>query len=73
MRLIVGTVIACSLLGSHFAMAQFSERGELVRRGGFPKVGDSLPELQVFDQHGQVVSTASLKGSYTVLVFGCLT
>ncbi len=37
------------------------------------KVGSMLPDVDVYDAEGQVVSTASLRGSYTVLVFGCLT
>ncbi|RMF40168.1 MAG: hypothetical protein D6753_12230 [Planctomycetota bacterium] len=38
-----------------------------------PAVGSVLPDITVYDQRGQVVSTATLRGSYTVLVFGCLT
>ncbi|MEM7478941.1 MAG: hypothetical protein AAF483_28495 [Planctomycetota bacterium] len=38
-----------------------------------PLQGKSLPQVKAFDEDGQVFSTASLKGSYTVLVFGCLT
>jgi hypothetical protein len=37
------------------------------------KVGFPLPELVVFDADGKEFKTASLKGSYSVLVFGCLT
>lgn len=38
-----------------------------------PVVGSKLPDIQAFDEQGQVLSLASLRGSYTVLVFGCLT
>ncbi len=38
-----------------------------------PKVGSRLPDVELFDDRGQVLSTATLRGSYTVLVFGCLT
>ncbi len=45
------------------------------QRGGqqTPAVGTELPTVSAFDQQGERFSTASLKGSYTVLVFGCLT
>ena len=33
----------------------------------------TLPTVNVFDGQGNPLSTASLRGSYTVLVFGCLT
>jgi cytochrome oxidase Cu insertion factor (SCO1/SenC/PrrC family) len=36
-------------------------------------VGTTLPKVNVYDEQGERFSTASLKGSYTVLVFGCLT
>ena len=32
-----------------------------------------MPHVNVFDSRGAPLSTATLKGSYTVLVFGCLT
>lgn len=38
-----------------------------------PKVGSQLPRVEAFDEHGQPFSTASLRGRYSVLVFGCLT
>jgi cytochrome oxidase Cu insertion factor (SCO1/SenC/PrrC family) len=33
----------------------------------------ALPTVNVFDAQGKPLSTASLRGCYTVLVFGCLT
>lgn len=64
---------ACLLLvlGAGTALAQPTAR----RPGGnsLPAVGTMLPTVEAFDDQGQVVSTASLRGSYTVLVFGCLT
>ncbi len=41
--------------------------------GNIPTVGEMLPELSAFDEQGEHFSTASMRGSYTVLVFGCLT
>ena len=54
----------------------FAQRGP--QRGGrggqqTPPVGTMLPQVDAFDEQGEKFSTASLRGSYTVLVFGCLT
>jgi len=38
-----------------------------------PKIGESLPDLEVRDSQGKPFHIRSLRGSYTVLVFGCLT
>lgn len=45
------------------AMAQFS----------LPEVGSMLPEVTVFNEQGNELSTKTLRGNYTILVFGCLT
>ena len=37
------------------------------------EVGSPMPEVTVFDQDGKPFETASLKGKYSVVVFGCLT
>lgn len=58
------------LLISSQALAQ-APQGRTANR--LPEVGSSIPVVRAFDEQGQVFSTASLKGSYTVLVFGCLT
>ena len=34
---------------------------------------ETLPTVRAVDEQGRDFSTASLRGSYTVLVFGCLT
>ena len=46
-----------------------------VNRGGtrIPAVGTMLPDVKAFDEQGNAFSTSSLRGSYSVLVFGCLT
>lgn len=36
-------------------------------------VGQPLPEIAVYDARGRQFSLSSLKGDYSVLVFGCLT
>jgi cytochrome oxidase Cu insertion factor (SCO1/SenC/PrrC family) len=38
-----------------------------------PAVGDQLPDISGYDAAGKPVELAQMKGSYTVLVFGCLT
>jgi cytochrome oxidase Cu insertion factor (SCO1/SenC/PrrC family) len=38
-----------------------------------PAVGDTLPDLTVYDPDGSEVRLASLRGQYVVLTFGCLT
>ena len=38
-----------------------------------PAVGDPLPEVAVFTPDGKELRTASLRGRFTVLTFGCLT
>ncbi|MGI9473303.1 MAG: hypothetical protein ACR2NZ_17305 [Rubripirellula sp.] len=41
--------------------------------GQLPQSGTMFPSLNVVDEQGQAFSTDTLRGSYTVLVFGCLT
>ncbi len=38
-----------------------------------PLVGQPLPDISVYDAEGKEFKLSSLKGDYTVLVFGCLT
>ena len=38
-----------------------------------PTIGDELPDLTVYTPDGKEVKTSSLRGSYVVLTFGCLT
>jgi len=38
-----------------------------------PAVGDQLPDLSAYDADGKTFRLRSVKGKYTVLVFGCLT
>lgn len=65
------TRVLCGfLLVSSQVLAQ-GPQGRMANR--LPEVGSSVPKVSAFDEQGQVVSTASLRGSYTVLVFGCLT
>jgi cytochrome oxidase Cu insertion factor (SCO1/SenC/PrrC family) len=38
-----------------------------------PPIGSPLPDVSAFDADGNALNLASLRGNYTVLVFGCLT
>jgi len=38
-----------------------------------PTLGEPYPDVTLYDASGKEVSTASLRGHYTVLTFGCLT
>ena len=37
------------------------------------EIGSQFPDVQIFDAEGKPFQTADLRGSYTVLVTGCLT
>lgn len=37
------------------------------------KLGQTLPDLTVFDEKGEKFRLADVKGKHTVIVFGCLT
>ncbi len=71
--------IAFSLLvilaSAHAALAQPGSSGASSRPGGFglPQVGSALPDVTVFNDDSSEFSTKSLRGHYSVLVFGCLT
>lgn len=38
-----------------------------------PMIGQLLPDVSAYDADGKPFKLSSLKGQYTVLVFGCLT
>lgn len=38
-----------------------------------PKVGETIPEIELLDAEGKRLTTRDLRGNTTVLVFGCLT
>jgi len=72
----VMSAICLSLLGA--------DQGQVgPRRGGgrlnqrfsreSPAVGDRLPHVSGYDAEGRPFELENLQGSYTVLVFGCLT
>ena len=53
--------------------ADAQPRGQQEQLAGAPAIGDSLPEVQIYLADGTPFLTSQLKGSYSVLVFGCLT
>ncbi len=59
-----------------FAATASGQGGRFSRTGGFnsgPAVGDPLPDVTVLDETGKEFPLRSLRGEYSVLVFGCLT
>jgi len=72
-RLSILNVLLSILTGN--ALAQPGAGGPRARPGGsnLPKVGSMLPDVVVFDDEGNEFSTKTLRGQYSLLVFGCLT
>ena len=79
-------LLSASFLSVSLISPAFGQRGKWPGNGGsradgdrgpgpaqLPAVGTMLPVVKAFDDQGNEFSTASLRGSYTVLVFGCLT
>jgi cytochrome oxidase Cu insertion factor (SCO1/SenC/PrrC family) len=70
-------LLAANLLLFSIISPAIAQRGSPPRdRAGsavLPAVGTMLPTVTAIDEQGEKFSTASLRGSYTVLVFGCLT
>jgi cytochrome oxidase Cu insertion factor (SCO1/SenC/PrrC family) len=66
----IGTLVSAGL-----AQRPDGARPEGGRPGGgaLPQVGTTLPTITLYDENGQEFSTDSLRGHYTVIVFGCLT
>ncbi|MFQ5741116.1 MAG: hypothetical protein ACE5JX_19105 [Acidobacteriota bacterium] len=61
----LGNLWAQSMAGRNSPVRRFEEEA--------PQVGEPLPDVTVLDSRGQPFPLRNLKGSYTVLVFGCLT
>ena len=56
------------------AQAQ-NQRGGMpsMLREGSPQIGETIPDVMIYDNQGNPISIHSLKGKYKVIVFGCLT
>lgn len=55
------------------ASAQERKKSEAEFVRSRPTIGDSIPDVVVYDARGKEVRTSELRGHYTVLTFGCLT
>ena len=66
---IVGLVAVVAALGPQSG-AQPPGPG---RRFALPKPGTPLPQLSIYDWQGKPFRLEELRGSWTVLIFGCLT
>jgi len=65
--------ISTVLAGSGFAQPGGTSRGGPSAGGALPEVGTVVPDITLFNDAGAEFSTSSLRGQYSVLVFGCLT
>ncbi len=66
------TILSLSICSPDLVAQQ---RGGQQRGGGrrLPQVGSVMPSVKAFDESGKEFTTKSLRGSYSVIVFGCLT
>jgi cytochrome oxidase Cu insertion factor (SCO1/SenC/PrrC family) len=69
---ILGVVAALGLFPAD-VQAQKSRKKDEDFVKARPAVGDPLPDETVLTPDGKEFKTASLRGHYTVLTFGCLT
>jgi hypothetical protein len=73
----VFATVALAVCSANPGWAQQGEaRREAVSRAfmaGAPDVGEPFPEPTIYDDAGREFLLRSLRGKYTVLVFGCLT
>ncbi len=69
--------ISTVLAGNVFAQPGGSPRGgpggSRGPGGNLPEVGSAIPDIKLYSDSGEVFSTTSLRGQYSVVVFGCLT
>ena len=67
--------ISTLLAGNVFAQPGGNPGGRSGRGtgGSLPEVGTMLSDVSLYDDGGKEFSTTSLRGQYSVLVFGCLT
>lgn len=72
--LVATNVVLISLAGPLMVRPLYAQRGGS-SQGATQVVppGTLLPSINAYSEQGGEFSTASLRGTYTVLVFGCLT
>ncbi len=78
-------LLVCGMLWSQLAVAAWGQPPaapsspsprEQVAQGferGAPAIGATLPDIAAYDARGETLRLSTLRGKYTVLVFGCLT
>lgn len=69
-------VVGTGLLAAQSGRARDdSPRTRVIRQfmESAPKIGQTLPDIRLFDAGGKRFQLGSLKGHHTVLVLGCLT
>lgn len=74
--LLAGATVGLLLPGIASAQRKRSSNARGQLNAGFakgPAVGEKLPDVTAYDAAGKPFRLHSLKGSHTVLVFGCLT
>ena len=82
-RALLRTLVMAGLITSTLSISSGHAQGNRNSQsrgrstGGFdqqaPAIGQPLPDVKLYTADGKEFSTSQLKGSYTVLVFGCLT
>ena len=81
MRRTRAALYAAALIASNLAVlpaaAQDREGGRRRMRPALgedaPKVGDTLPDVTVYNDAGEPMKFTALDGQFRVIVFGCLT
>ena len=72
-----GLITSTLSISSGYAQGNRNSQSRGRSTGGFdqqaPAIGQPLPDVKLYTADGKEFSTSQLKGSYTVLVFGCLT
>ena len=71
---VLGLLVALGFAGPVQAQVNPREQGTRRFEDTAPAVGDSLPDLTVYDAGGKELQLRQmLQGHYTVIVLGCLT
>ncbi len=70
-------LFVCTIAALLLPADVLAQRGKKDQEAAFvksaPTIGELLPDVMVYSADGTPMSTADLRGHYTVLTFGCLT
>lgn len=69
----ISTVLAGTAFGQPGGTGRGAAGAGRGAGGDLPEVGSALPDITLYNDRGEEFSTTSLRGQYSVLVFGCLT